>query len=76
MALTATDLNSGMLDYAQKKLNKLKGIDWREADIAALPFPESSFNVVACQFGLMLRRIGIGRFRKCAESWSKEGRLP
>lgn len=53
VALTATDINSGMLDYAQNKLKKLKGIDWREADIAALPFPEALFNVVLCQFGLM-----------------------
>lgn len=53
VALTATDINPGMLDYAQKQLKNLKGIDWQKADIANLPFPNASFNVAVCQFGLM-----------------------
>ncbi|MBX3331533.1 MAG: methyltransferase domain-containing protein [Nitrospira sp.] len=53
VSLTATDINLGMLDYAQKKLKDLKGIEWKQADIADLPFPAASFNVVVCQFGLM-----------------------
>ncbi|MGE3978230.1 MAG: trans-aconitate 2-methyltransferase, partial [Nitrospira sp.] len=28
VALTATDINPGMLDYAQKKLKNLEGVDW------------------------------------------------
>lgn len=51
--LTATDLNPGMLDYAQKKLKHLDGITWQQADIADLPFPDASFHAVVCQFGLM-----------------------
>jgi SAM-dependent methyltransferase len=53
VALTATDINPGMLDYAQKKLKQLKRIDWKQTDIANLTFPDASFNVVICQFGLM-----------------------
>lgn len=53
VALTATDINPGMLDYAQKKLKQLKRIDWKQADIANLTFSDASFNVVLCQFGLM-----------------------
>lgn len=53
VAFTATDINPGMLDYAQRKLKDLKGINWRQADIADLPFPDASFNVAVCQFGLM-----------------------
>ncbi len=53
VALTATDINPGMLDYAQKKLNALAGIAWKQADIADLPFSDASFNVAMCQFGLM-----------------------
>ena len=53
VALTATDINPGMLDYAQKKLKQLKRIDWRQADIANLTFSDASFDVVLCQFGLM-----------------------
>jgi SAM-dependent methyltransferase len=29
------------------------GIDWREGAAEALPFPDHSFDVVVCQFGLM-----------------------
>ena len=53
VALTATDINPGMLDYAWNKLKQLKGINWKQADIANLPFSDASFNVVLCQFGLM-----------------------
>lgn len=53
VTLTATDINPGMLDYAQRKLKDLKGVDWRQADIAHLPFPGASFEGVVCQFGLM-----------------------
>ncbi|MDF0673378.1 MAG: class I SAM-dependent methyltransferase [Nitrospira sp.] len=53
VALMATDINPGMLDYAQRTLRDLEGIDWKQADIADLPFPAASFNVVVCQFGLM-----------------------
>lgn len=53
VSLTATAINPGMLDYAQRKLKELKGITWRQADIANLPFPNTSFDVAVCQFGLM-----------------------
>lgn len=53
VALTATDINPGMLDYAQKKLNATERITWKQADIANLPFTDASFNVAVCQFGIM-----------------------
>jgi ubiquinone/menaquinone biosynthesis C-methylase UbiE len=53
VSLTATDINPGMLDYARRKLKDLNGIVWRQADIADLPFPDASFNIAVCQFGLM-----------------------
>ncbi|MBX3333131.1 MAG: class I SAM-dependent methyltransferase [Nitrospira sp.] len=56
VSLTATDINPGMLSYAQRKLAGVAGIAWRQADIAELPFPDGSFNVVVCQFGLMFVR--------------------
>ena len=51
--LVATDLSQPMLDYARTKLDKLQRVDWQQADIAALPFPDASFAAVVCQFGLM-----------------------
>lgn len=53
VSLTATDINPGMLDYAQKKLAGMEAITWRQADIADLPFSNAPFNCAVCQFGLM-----------------------
>ncbi len=64
VALTATDINPGMLDYAQRKLEGLKGIDWKQADIADLPFPDASFNIAVCQFGLMFVQDKDRAFRE------------
>jgi ubiquinone/menaquinone biosynthesis C-methylase UbiE len=51
--LVATDLNPGMIAYAQRKFRPTENVEWREADAAALPFFDSSFDAVVCQFGLM-----------------------
>jgi len=51
-ALTATDLNEPMLGIAQAKLPEL-GITWQTADAQDLPFPDASFDLVACQFGFL-----------------------
>jgi ubiquinone/menaquinone biosynthesis C-methylase UbiE len=51
--LVATDLNEGMIDYARERLAGLKGIEWRQADAAALPFGPGSFDAIVCQFGVM-----------------------
>lgn len=51
--LIATDLNQAMLDVAAANLGEIEGIEWRQADATALPFPDQSFAAVVCQFGLM-----------------------
>jgi ubiquinone/menaquinone biosynthesis C-methylase UbiE len=51
--LTATDLNDAMLDYARRQFPEGPGITWRQADAAALPLPDGSFDAVVCQFGYM-----------------------
>lgn len=51
-AFTATDLNPAMLDFARAKIRE-PGIEWRQADAQALPFPDAAFDAVACQFGVM-----------------------
>ncbi len=50
--LVATDLHEAMTSYARTAV-PAAGIDWREADMEALPFADGSFDVVVCQFGLM-----------------------
>lgn len=54
--IVATDLNPPMLAVAQKRLKPYDAgdrLEWREADATTLPFPDESFDAVACQFGVM-----------------------
>jgi ubiquinone/menaquinone biosynthesis C-methylase UbiE len=50
--LVATDLNPAMLDVAAARIAS-PHISFLQADAQALPFPDASFDVVACQFGAM-----------------------
>jgi ubiquinone/menaquinone biosynthesis C-methylase UbiE len=49
----ASDLNPPMVDFARRKLDGVGGIEWHPADACVLPFPDASFDVLVCQFGLM-----------------------
>jgi SAM-dependent methyltransferase len=51
-SIVATDLNPAMLDHAAS-VGTERPVDWRQADAMALPFPDRSFDVVVCQFGVM-----------------------
>ncbi|MBI1951348.1 MAG: methyltransferase domain-containing protein [Acidobacteria bacterium] len=51
--LVASDLNPPMIDYARRKLQETRGIEWHPADACVLPFPDESFDALVCQFGLM-----------------------
>lgn len=50
--IVATDLNQAMLDVAQTRVNSPKVL-FQQADAQELPFEDSSFDLVACQFGVM-----------------------
>jgi ubiquinone/menaquinone biosynthesis C-methylase UbiE len=51
--VVATDLNQPMLDRAATRQPDDTRIVWRQADALKLPFEDKSFDVVACQFGVM-----------------------
>jgi SAM-dependent methyltransferase len=51
-SLVATDLNPAMLERA-KAHALARTVEWRQADVMALPFDDASFDVVVCQFGAM-----------------------
>jgi ubiquinone/menaquinone biosynthesis C-methylase UbiE len=50
--LVATDLNPAMLEEAARH-PIARAVEWLPADACALPFPDASFDAVACQFGAM-----------------------
>ena len=52
VSVVATDLNQPMLDHAST-LGTARPVEWRQADAMQLPFPDESFDAVACQFGVM-----------------------
>src|SRR5262252_7778201 len=50
--LTATDLNPAMIEQARAAVEDPRVV-WQQADMQALPFGPSSFDVAVCQFGFM-----------------------
>jgi len=50
--IIATDLNQAMLDFAMAQPGAAR-VTWRQADAQRLPFEDSSFDAVLCQFGAM-----------------------
>jgi SAM-dependent methyltransferase len=51
--LTVTDLNEAMLEMAKQKIGRAKNIQFEIADGQELPYDDSSFDGVICQFGIM-----------------------
>lgn len=51
-SIVATDLNQPMLDHAAA-IGTRRPVEWRQADVMQLPFPDQAFDLVACQFGAM-----------------------
>jgi len=52
VSIVATDLNQTMLDEAAA-VGTSRPVEWRQADALHLPFPDTFFDVVVCQFGVM-----------------------
>jgi len=50
--IIATDLNQAMIERA-KTVGTTRPVEWQQADAMQLPFPDQTFDVVACQFGVM-----------------------
>jgi ubiquinone/menaquinone biosynthesis C-methylase UbiE len=51
--IVASDLNQPMLDHAAAKQPRDSRIMWQQADALTLRFEDQTFDVVACQFGVM-----------------------
>jgi SAM-dependent methyltransferase len=58
--VTATDLNPAMVEYAAARV---PGASWRVADAMDLDFPDETFDLVACAFGVMFFPDRVGAYR-------------
>ncbi len=66
VAVTATDLNQPMVDFAAS-MGTSRPVTWRRADAMDLPFDDGSFDIVVCQFGAMFfpdRRRAFTQMRR------------
>ena len=64
-SIVATDLNQPMLDQAVA-IQAARPIEWLQADAMQLPFPDATFDVVVCQFGVMFFPDKVKAF---SEAW-------
>jgi SAM-dependent methyltransferase len=73
-SLVATDLNEAMVDYGRANVPG-QGVTWQQADAQALPFPDGSFDVVVCQFGVMFLPDKVEGFREARRVLAPGGLL-
>lgn len=62
LRITATDLNPPMVDLGR---GRVPGAHWQQADAMQLPFADASFDVVACQFGVMFFPDRVAAYAEC-----------
>ena len=75
--VTATDLGPGMIALAEElaRARSLGNIDFRVANVEALPFPDESFDVVTCRFGVMFFPDQLKAFGECRRVLKPGGRV-
>jgi ubiquinone/menaquinone biosynthesis C-methylase UbiE len=73
--IVATDLNQPMLDHAATLQPQAHPVSWRQADALALPFPDQSFDAVACQFGAMFFPDKVQGYREARRVLRPGGRF-
>jgi SAM-dependent methyltransferase len=73
-SIVATDLNQSMLDEAAR-IGAPSRVRWRQADAMHLPFPDDSFDMIACQFGTMFFPDKPKAFAEARRVLRSRGRL-
>ena len=75
--VTASDLGPGMISLAEElaQTKGLKNIDFKIANAESLPFPNESFDVVTCRFGVMLFPDPLASLKECRRVLRQGGRV-
>lgn len=75
--VVATDLGPGMISLAKELADArgLRNIEFRVVDVESLPFPDESFDVVTCRFGVMFFPDQLKAFRECRRALKLGGRV-
>ena len=75
--VVATDLGPGMIGLAEEvaRARSLSNIEFRVANVEALPFPDESFDVITCRFGVMFFPDQLKAFRECLRVLKRGGRV-
>jgi len=74
VSIIATDLNQAMLDFAAAQPDAAR-ITWQQADATALPFEDSRFDAVVCQFGAMFFPDKVTAYREALRVLKPAGRF-
>jgi SAM-dependent methyltransferase len=72
--IVATDFNQPMLDRAAA-IGTSRAVEWQKADAMNLPFPDESFDAIACQFGVMFVSDRPRAFSEARRVLKRGGRL-
>jgi SAM-dependent methyltransferase len=70
--VTATDLNAAMVEFGSRQVPLAT---WRQADALRLPFDDQTFDLIACQFGVMFFPDRPAAFREMRRVLAPAGRL-
>lgn len=75
--VVATDLGPGMIGLAEElaRARGLRNLEFRVVNVEALPFRDSSFDVVTCRFGVMFFPDQPKAFRECLRVLKRGGRV-
>lgn len=63
--IVATDLNEAMISHARTKFAQGERVTWSIVDATKVPYPDSSFDAVLCQFGFMFFPDKQATFDEC-----------
>ena len=74
LTIVATDPDVDMVEHASMKPGMAR-ITWQTADPCALPFPDETFGIVTCQFGVAALPERVKAFREARRVMKPGGRF-